>query len=184
MSIISFKSCEICGQAYLESENPGYCSKKCFNLSTKDLVDIKECISSVENTSDKRIFFYDIGIGEACDKYCILLLRYRHQAKLVDTNETDKELRKLWDCIRSKINKSCYHPDTKKAVAELIGKLFVSNAKMWRLRDLVSQGDQYSSAANEAAHNYFTESFTRDSIRNEIDLLVEGRPRTIRVYPT
>lgn len=179
MSVDLIKSCNVCSQSYLESEYPGYCSKRCSEM-IKDVASANLAIAELENTPDKRVFFYDIGIGEACDKYCVMLLRFHHQKKLAEKNETHKELCKLWDCIRSKINKSCYHPDTKLAVGELIVKLFASDARMWRLRSNVLNPN--SSDYATCAQLYFAESIIRDDLRNQIDLLVEGRPRTIRVY--
>lgn len=172
-------SCRVCGQDILEGgELKDICSTRC-RTALKDIQDVEICIRDIENTQDKRIFFYDVGFGDICDRYCILLLRLRHQKSLADKNESDRELRKLWDCIKTKINRSVYHPDTKRAVGELMVKLFVVNSNLWRLRDSFKTTND-----KMAAFQYFFTLEVRDEFRQQLDLLVEGKSKTIRVYPT
>lgn len=176
----TLKNCQICNQVF-EGEYP-LCSAKCEALC-KFAEDIAWQITEHKNTQDTRIFFYDIGFGELCDKYAIMIIRYEHQDKLKGRKETDFYIRRLRDAIMSKINRSCYHPATKQNAASLIKELFNVNAEMWRLRGIALGGDKYSSSASEAAHDYFTKSYQRDDLRDQLDALVDGRIRNSRVYP-
>jgi len=162
-----------------EGEVKQYCSKKCHD-AFKYIEDVKGCIEETENTSDKRIFFYDIGFGEVCDKYCIMMLRGHHQTKLAERTESDRELRKLWDCIKTKLNRSVYHPSTKKAIGELMDKLFRVNATMWRLRNIIN-GEALTERVS-AAYVYHNLSILRDDFRAQLDSLVDGKVRIVRAY--
>lgn len=173
--------CSVCGQKILDASN-AICSQRCAD-SIKSVDGLLSDIRAHVPNADPRIFFYDIGFGELCDKYCILILRYTFQKNLDQQLETKYLMERLYQSIITKINKSGQHPKTREGITSLIGSLYRINATMWRLRQETRKDYKYPEEHRKtSALEYFEMSERRDLYRAQLDAMVEGRVRTIRVW--
>lgn len=131
---------------------------------------------------DPRIFFYDIGFGELCDKLCVFILRRIWQKNLDEQLATDYLIERVAQSIMTKVNKSCHHPKTRENIANLFQQLYAVNAEMWRSRQMIMREGASIVVRQNAAMAYFERSPKRDLLRAQLDAIVEGRVRTVRVF--
>jgi hypothetical protein len=173
--------CSACGQKIIDA-TAQVCSERCAN-SLSTLATLQDNIRAHVPNDDPRIFFYDIGFGELCDKYSVLVLRYNFQKNLDQQLETKYLMDRLYQSILTKINKSGQHPKTRESITSLIGSLHRINSTMWRLRQETRKDYKYPEDHRKAsALEYFEMSEKRDLYRAQLDAMVEGRVRTVRVW--
>lgn len=172
--------CSVCGQTIIDAQKQT-CSERC-ETGLEKIGFVAEDIKAHTPIDDPRIFFYDIGFGELCDKLCIFILRRLWQKNLDEQLATDYLIERITQSIMTKVNKSCHHPKTRENVASLFKSLYAVNAEMWRLRQMTRNVLFNDEHKRTAAMSYFDQSLKRDMLRAQLDAIVEGRVRTIRVY--
>ncbi len=175
--------CRICGQAVIDAQDilNVVCSERC-RLGAEKVGFFAQDIKEHAPNDDPRIFFYDIGFGELCDKLCIFILRRVWQKNLDDQLTTDYLIERIMQSVITKVNKSCHHPKTRENIANIFKSLYAVNAEMWRLRQLTQNESIQNELRSASSMAYFAHSLRRDQHRAQLDAIVEGRVRTVRVY--
>lgn len=178
-----YKSCSVCGQSY---ERPGEdqtltCSSKCTNLSN-EVSNFADEMVTFKDPDDQRIFFYDVGFGDLCDRYCILMLRKSHEKSLGEKKETEFHIGRLRRAILTKINRCGYDQEELDKIANLLDELVSINAHMWRIRHILRSLTDNEPSRIAWFESYWQHSENRDRVRGELDMYVEGRIRTVRVW--
>ena len=145
-------------------------------------LDFGEKIINHKQTDDSRVYFYDVGIGELLDKYAVYSIRAMKQ-RPIDRQSTNYFLNKLAESIESKINRSARNKPIRQHLTNILKKLIKVNSEMWKLRNTLAEGmSEPASYTAETALLYFELSDERDKLKNEADLVIEGRSRITRVY--
>jgi hypothetical protein len=168
-------NCLVCYTPTVDSKD-GRCSTKC--RQTEQVVDFfsKE-ILEYNDQDDTRVYFYDIGLGALVDMYTINIIKFV-RSDTFKQSEIKYYLDKIQDAILTKINRSAKNQFIRKHIIEKMKKLLVINYKMWMARDSFFK-DQETLGSAVVYLEYTKE---RDSLKNEIDLAVEGRARINRLY--
>lgn len=167
-----FHFCSICGQKYdpLETKD-GICGGKC----RTGLSHIEETVRFLgklqRDPADIRVFFYDVGFGKLADLYTIFILRFMYAPSLAVGQEAVVQLDKLEFSLKTKLNKCSLPMDLKNRICQKVIDLYKINAVMWRIR-----GQE-----NSDKSEYFSFSKKRDAIRAELDQIIEGRIKTVRI---
>ena len=174
--------CCVCQTNCDTTKTPIYCSEKC-SLVAGAVIDLGKEIAYYTHTQDTRIFFYDTPFGDLCDKYTIMLLRRVHVKTLAEQQESDFHLTRMYTGMLSKVNRLVYAADTKQKIGNIIYELLLVNAKLWRWRDTAHDTRMPNATRLEASMDYLNATDERDILRRELDSLVEGKEKLVRVFP-
>ena len=172
--------CSVCGQDFMDSGSDK-CSERCEQGSIA-AAELTESLIKQPRSNDDRVFFYDMGFGDLCDRYTILVLRRLHQRSLQEQIETDFHIGRVRLSISTKINRLACGSNVREQIGKLIQKLYCVNAKMWRLRSRAMSTSLPNEHCDAAATAFFGFTPDRDAVRQELDLVVDGRARNPRVY--
>lgn len=175
---IALKSCSFCGR--VADTTTEYCSLLC-ERAKQSIEPLLDTIEKHQHTDDPRIFFYDTGFGDICDRYTVLLLRRAHQKNLAEQRETEYYIGRVLQSIMSKVNRSCYHSTTKTNIIKLLRDLHATNAQLWHVRSVALDGRRPLPERESAAMAYLTGGELRDKLKTQLDAMVEGRIRIARV---
>lgn len=184
--------CILCNRKYesLVESSREYCSDGCRRVDTAT-EEFGEDIKDYKNPTDTRVFFYDIGFGDLCDRFSILMLRYYRQKSLADKQQTSALLERVRQAILTKVNRIGYQKDDLQSIVQIFYGLCEVNAALWRVRDdlrvtTYARFDRdpqiRERQLSELSVEYFDLSDRRDSLRHELDEWVELHPRMARVW--